>query len=324
MNEKSFTLETLQRFWNHICVLVTRLIHISDVPPADDFTELWIDTSSEMTDTNKIVMRADAIKYIPFSLPVSAWGYESVPNDAVYTQSGMYCSKIPQLGITSNSVIVNFTISNTLSNNYNSIINWETRPNAIYLYTETQPTGIIEGYLVTVEPDGTGSLESYEDFKSTTITAASIGALGLNATAQNSYALSGKSYSTIKDEILEYVIDNVNIHYETLLLSLTPTTEEWISNGKGGYTYTTTFTELITEESTNFSATENNNLLIDCDINNAALIDADSIMQALTNYNLLVDINIITDDTTTTITLTSFDEYPVGPIYLKIRKAVLA
>ena len=50
------------------------------------------------------------------------------------------------------------------------------------------------------------------------------------------------------------VIDNANIHYETLLLSLTPAAEDWISNGKGGYTYTTTFAKLITEESTNFSA----------------------------------------------------------------------
>ena len=321
---KVFSKNRLAQFWNHICVLVTRLIHISDTEPADDFTELWIDTSDTQTDTNKIVMRADAIKYIEFNLPTSAWGYESAPDDIMYTQSGMYCSKIPQAGITSNTVIVNFTISNDVQHNYSSTINWETTRNAIYLYTATQPTGTIEGYLVTVEPDGTGSLESYEDFNPTTVTAESIGALGLNAIAKDSHALNGKNYPTIKNEILAYVIDNVNIHYETLLLSLTPAAEDWISNGKGGYTYTTTFTGLTTEESTTFSATANNNLLIDCDINNAALTTADLVMQALTDYSLLIDINIVTSGTTTTVTLTSFNDYPIGPIYLKVRKAVLA
>jgi len=30
-------------------------------------------------------MRADAIKYIEFNLPTSAWGYESAPDDIMYT-----------------------------------------------------------------------------------------------------------------------------------------------------------------------------------------------------------------------------------------------
>lgn len=322
--EKTFTTETLQHFWKYICTTIKRLVRIQNTEPDDDFTNLWVDTSEEYADINSIVMRADAIRYQPFTIQSNDWGYEYPINDTLNNYPGMYCHKISMPGISENSAVINFIVDNDSYNAYSSAINWETKPNYVFLYTSVKPTGTINGNLVTAEVNGSGSLEEYKGFDTSNITAESIGALGINDTAKNSLNLDGKTYTTLRNEFFDYVFNNLDIHYHTMYLKLEPTT--WSTDSKGFYISTMTMPRTSVVENSNilFTASANHNLLIDCDIHNLELSTPESVVEALNNYNLLTNIEIITANNNMTVTIRAFNEQPSGPIYLKVRKAVLA
>lgn len=323
-SNKVFTKNTLARFWHHICILVTRLIHISDTPPVDDFTELWIDTGDGV-DTNSIVMRADAIRYEALNILPSSWGLNHPLDDVAFIKDGMYCYKIPMLGLSENAAVINFDITNESRSNYSAEINWETQPNALFLYTAICPTGIIEGHIITAEVNGAGSLEKYSEYDMSTISAATIGALGINDTAKNSLALSGKTYETIKSDIITDLQNKGSIDYEISYVTIPAMPlDSWATTSKNIYISGIGSTAPLMVENTTkpFIVNDNTHVMIDFDYQNSNLTSAEEIISALQDYSLLSNISISANESDYLITFDALDKIPTGPIYLKLRKAV--
>lgn len=321
---KSFTTETLQRFWNHICALATRLIHISDTEPVDDFTELWFDTSDQIAGTESCIMRADAIKQANLTIPADLWSYETIATDTnnkVF--SGMYCYKMFLAGVSENTAIINFTVDAASQQYYSSPINWETVSNAIYFYTEHQPKGTINGYIITADVNGSGSLASGEPFDITTL---DLNTLGQSITSRDSLLFNGKTIPELTREIVNDLQKHSRIEYQIAHLKIDNSTPDvWTDNGNGTYSYGIAAvgfgTGLMDDQNQTFDVTTNDVLLVDFDYNHEDFQTSDDIQKALANYSLISDFSITNNISGYNCFITVLDKIPSTPLYFKLRKA---
>lgn len=116
------------------------IVRATDTEPED--AEIWIDTSDGI-ESSLEVMRADAIKYLAFSIGTGDW----VLSNSVYTYT------ISKGAITSTMALLNLAIDATSQSYLSAAIEWETTDGALILSTTTKPSGAVNGYCILTEVD---------------------------------------------------------------------------------------------------------------------------------------------------------------------------